>query len=139
MEAFAFPAAKTSQWPDLFIAHEGFEFISAQQATGDGFPDCELAVLIRACEALESFDNRRTAARAPAERLRVRHVFVRMKMLCFTYNVLGQITDLSHERFTHKLAVLNLTKAKFPFAGELWTRQFWHCTFQKRSEERRVG
>src|SRR5690349_5211278 len=100
MEACAFPAAKTAQRPDLFIADKRLKLISAQQPTSDGFPDCEVAVLICACETFEALDNRRTAAWTAAKRLGVRHVFVRMKMLGFTYNIPGQIADLSHERLT---------------------------------------
>src|SRR6185312_2642245 len=66
MEPFAFPAAKAAQRPGLFIADERLEFIAAQQATGDGFPDCKIAVFICAGETLESLNDRRAALRAPA-------------------------------------------------------------------------
>src|SRR5207249_2690539 len=56
MKPFAFPTAKTAQRPDLFVADERLEFIAAQQPTGDGFPDGEVAFLICAGETFESHD-----------------------------------------------------------------------------------
>ena len=131
MKPFSFPAAKAAQRPDLFVADERLEFIAAQQPTGDGFPDCKIAVLIRAGEALESLDDRRTALRAPAKGLSVRHVLVRMKMLGFPHDILRQIADVSHERVARELAMLDFAQAKFPFAGEFRAGQFRHRVFKK--------
>ena len=58
MKPFAFPTAKTAQRPDMFIAHESFEFIAAQQTAGDRFPDREIAFVIGARETLEPLDDR---------------------------------------------------------------------------------
>ena len=118
MKPFAFLAAKAAQRPGLFVLDERLEFIAAQQPTGDSFPDCKIAVLIRAGEALESLDDRRTALRALAKGPSVRHVLVRMKMLGFPHNILRQIADVAHERVAREFAMFNLAQAKFPFAGE---------------------
>src|SRR5207302_1246947 len=83
IKPFAFLAAEAAQRPDLFVAHESLELVTAQQPAGDRFPNREVAFLICAGEALESFDHGRTALRALAERLGVGHVLVGMKMFGF--------------------------------------------------------
>src|SRR5215470_7270319 len=131
MKPFAFPAAKAAQRLGLFVANERFEFLAAQQPTGNGFPDCKIAVFICAGETLESLDDRRTALWAPAKRLSVRHVLVRVKMFGFSYDILREIADVAHERITRELAVFDLAQAEFPFAGEFRAGQFRHRAFEK--------
>src|SRR5512133_2767382 len=131
MKPFSFPAAKAAQRPDLFVPDERLEFIAAQQPTGDSFPDCKIAVLIRAGETLESLDDRRAALRAPAKGPSVRHVLVTMKMLCFPHDILRQIADVAHERVARELPMFNLAQAKFPFAGEFRAGQFRHRALEK--------
>src|SRR5258708_23562716 len=131
MEPFAFLAAKAAQRSGLFVADERLELIAAQQPTGDSFPDCKIAVLIRAGETLESLDDRRTALRAPAKGLSVRHVLVRMKMLGFPHDVPRQIADVAHERVARELPMFNLSQAKFPFAGEFRAGYFRHRVLEK--------
>ena len=132
LEAFAFPAAKTAQRPDLFVAHESLELLTAQQSAGDGFPNREIAVLICAGETFESLDNRRTALRTLTERLAIGHVFVGMKMFRFTNDVLCEVADIAHERVARELAMLDFAQTKFPFTGQFRARQFRHRALQKR-------
>src|SRR5206468_13090517 len=87
--------------------------------------------LICAVETFESRNNWRPALRALAKWLRVWHVLVGMKMLGFSDDVLGKLTDITHERVTRELAMLDFTKAKFPFAGQLRAGQFGHGAFQE--------
>src|SRR5262249_37777405 len=108
VKPFAFPAAKTAQWPDLFVTHESFELVAAQQAASDGFPNREIAVLVRAGEALESFDDWRAALGALAERLGVGHVLVGMKMFGFADDFFCELADIAHERVARQLAMLDL-------------------------------
>ena len=131
MKPFAFPAAKAPQRSELFVADERLEFVAAQQSARDGFPNRKITVLICAGETLESLDDRRTAFRALAKRLSIRHVLVRMKMLGFVHDILRQIADVAHERVTRELAMLDFAQTKFPFAGELRAGQFRHCAFEK--------
>src|SRR4029453_2388763 len=129
MKPFALPAAKAAQRPDLFVADERLEFIATEQPTGDGFPDCKIAVLICAGETFESLDDRGTALRALPKGLSVRHVLVRVKMLGFPYDILRQIADVAHERVAGELAMLDFAQAKFPFASEFGAGQFRHRAF----------
>src|SRR5215471_8055450 len=131
MKAFAFPAAKAAQRPGLFVVDQRLEFVSAQQSAGDRFPDCKIAVLICTGETLESLNDRRTALWAPAKRLSVRHVLVRMKMFGLSYDILCQIADVAHERVARELAVLDFAQPKFPFAGEFRAGQFRYRAFKE--------
>src|SRR5437870_10131723 len=106
MKPFAFLTAKAAQRTDLFVPDQRLELIAAQQPTGDSFPDCKIAVLLRAGETLESLDDRRAALRAAAKGLSVRHVLVRMEMLGFAHDILREIADVAHERVTSELAML---------------------------------
>src|SRR5215831_9439412 len=105
MKPLAFSTAKATQRSDLFVADECLELIAAQQAAGNGFPDSKIAVFICAGETFESLDDRRTTLWAPAKRLSVRHVLVRVKMLGFSHDILRQIADVAHERIARELAV----------------------------------
>src|SRR5881396_3929129 len=107
MEPLAFPAAKSPQWSDLFVAHEGLEFIATQQSAGDSFPNCEVTLIICAGKTFESLDDRRAALRALTKRLGVRHVLVGMKMLGFSDDIFSQFADVVHEGVARKLAVLD--------------------------------
>ena len=107
METLAFFAAKAAQRADLFIAHESLEFFAAKQSARDGFPNREIALLIRAGKTLESLDDGRTALWTFAERLAVRHMFVGMKMLRFADDFFGEMPNVSHECVARKLAMLD--------------------------------
>src|SRR4029079_2976748 len=131
MKPFAFRAAKAAQRLGLFVADQRLEFIAAQQSTGDSFPDCKIAVFICAGETFESLDDWRTALRALAERLSVRHVFVRMKMLGLANDILRQITNVGHERVSREFPMFNLAQAQFPLASEFRAGQFRHRAFEK--------
>src|SRR5216117_2435615 len=127
MKPFAFPAAKTAQRADLFVAHETLELLTAQQSAGDGFPNREIAVFICARETFESLDDGRTALGTLAERFAVGHVLVRVKMFRFANDVLRQLPDVAHERVARQLAMLDFAQAKLPFACQFRAREFRYC------------
>src|SRR5439155_16581169 len=118
MKPFAFPAAKAAQWPDLLVAHERLELVTAQQPAGDRFPNREVAFFISTGEALESLGDGRTAFGALAERLGVGHVLVGMKMFGLSDDIIRELADVAHERVPRELAMLDFAQAKFPFAGQ---------------------
>src|SRR5437879_3312616 len=119
MEPFALSAGKAAQRPDLFVADESLELVSAQQPAGDRFPNREVAFLICTGEALESLDDGRAALGALAERLGVGHVLVRMKMFGFADDIIRELADVAHEGVARELSMLDFAQTKFPFASQL--------------------